>query len=98
MPLVEQHRDFRPESCEVCRYLETHPQLDRLLQHTLTRIAGWVMETDLDEAGVPLSLRSVYVERFGASGRSAPLELHHWTLALLVAPEIKLMLTSETHS
>lgn len=44
MPLVEQHRDARPESCEVCRYLERHPQLDRLLQHTLTRIAGWVMD------------------------------------------------------
>lgn len=97
MPLVEQHRDVRPESCEVCRYLDGRPELDRLLQHTLTTIAGWVLLQDLREAGGPLSMRGIYVERFAADspGRSVSLDPHHWLLALLAAPEVKLSLTSE---
>jgi hypothetical protein len=91
VPLVEQHRDSRPESCEVCRYLQTHPQLDRLLQHTLTMFAGWMLFEEL-ESSASLSLRSIYVEQFAADspGRPAPMEPEHWTLALLAAPEIKL--------
>ncbi len=93
MPLVEQHRGSRPDSCEVCRYLQTHPYLDRLLCHTLTMLAGVLLMDDLERTP-SLSLRSTYVEQFAgdAPGRSAPLEPEHWALALLAAPEIRLSL------
>ena len=93
MPLIEQHEGSRPDSCEVCHYLDAHPELDRRLQHTLTRLAGWSLDNDLREAGgTPLPMRSIYVESFAgdAPGRSVPLDPHHWLLALLSAPEIKL--------
>jgi hypothetical protein len=94
MPLVEQHRDRRPAACEVCRFLETHPHLDRLLTHTLTSMAGQVLLEDLEALGGPRSLRAIYTEEYaGASpGRPAPLEPYHWLLALLAAPEVKLVL------
>ncbi len=75
----------------MCRYLKTHPQLDRLLQHTLTMFAGWMLFEEL-ESTASLSLRSSCVEQFAVDspGRPAALEAEHWTLALLAAPEIKL--------
>lgn len=99
MPLIEQHEGSRPDSCEVCHYLDAHPQLDRRMQHTLTRLAGWALETDLHSAAGPLSMRSIYVESFAADspGRSAPLEPHHWLLSLLAAPEIKLIIERGSH-
>ena len=95
MPLVEQHRGSRPEACEVCRYLQLHPELDRMLMHTLTMLAGWMLLEDIQAlGGGPVSMRSIYTEQFAgdSEGRPAPLEPHHWMLALLAAPEIKLTL------
>ena len=95
MPLVEQHEGNRPDSCEVCHYLESHPELDRRYQHTLTILAGWMLQYDLLEAnGQPLAMRSIYVESFAgdAPGRSVALHPQHWLLALVAAPEIKLEL------
>lgn len=94
MPLVQQHTARFPTTCEVCRYLETHPYLDRRLEHTLTMLAGANMLQDLQEARGPLSMRSIYVETFAgdAPGRPAPLEPRHWLLALVSAPEIRLTL------
>lgn len=87
MPLIEQHRGSRPESCEVCRYLQTHPYLDRLLCDTLTMLAGWMLVEELTATGT-LSVRGVYVEQFAGDspGLPAPLEPEHWALALLAAP------------
>jgi hypothetical protein len=97
MPLVEQHRGSRPDSCEVCRYLQLHPELDRQLPHTLTMLAGWLLLEALKD-GDALSMRSIYLEQFaGASpGQPAPLEPYHWMLALLAAPEVKLQLLEES--
>lgn len=94
MPLIEQHPGSRPESCEVCRYLETHPYTDRLLTHTLTMLAGWMLLQDIESADAPLSFRGIYTEQFAADspGRPALFEPEHWALALLAAPEIKLSL------
>ncbi len=94
MPLVQQHIDRLPATCEVCSYLETHPYLDRRLEHTLTMLAGGNLLQDLRDADGPLSMRSIYVETFAgdAPGRPAPLEARHWLLALVSAPEIRLTL------
>ena len=96
MPLVEQHVDRLPAACEVCRYLERNPYLDRRLEHTLTMLAGGTLFQDLRETQTPLSIRSIYTETFAGDtpGRPAPLEPRHWLLALLAAPEIKLTLHS----
>ena len=94
MPLVEQHNDRLPDTCEVCRYLETHPYLDRRLEHTLTMLAGANLLQDLGESDGPLSMRSIYTETFAgdAPGLAAPFEPRHWLLALLAAPEVRLTL------
>ena len=66
-----------------------------MLLHTLTRFAGRVLVEDLqDSGGGPVPMRSIYIEEFaGASpGHAAPLEPYHWMLALVAAPEIKLIL------
>ena len=96
MPIVDQHRTNRVDGCEVCRYLDLHPLLDRMLAHSLTRLAGWTLEGDLESADSPLSMRGIYVEQFAADspGRPAPLEPEHYLLALLAAPEIKLAIES----
>ena len=98
MPLVEQHEGSSPESCVVCRYLQLHPLLDRQLAHTLTLLAGWTLLEDLQSAGRPLNMGSIYLETFaGASdGRPARLEPEHFLLALLAAPEIKLSIEMTT--
>ena len=74
MPLVQQHIDRLPATCEVCRYLETHPYLDRRLEHTLTMLAGGNLLQDLREADGPLSMRSLYVEnvRWRRPGTPSP--------------------------
>lgn len=94
MPLVEQHTDRRPTTCEVCRYLEANPYLDRRLEHTLTMLAGGTLFQDLAGADGSLSMQSIYTEEFApsAAGRPAPLDPRHWLLALLAAPEIRLTL------
>ncbi|MCK9497085.1 MAG: hypothetical protein M0R75_16550 [Dehalococcoidia bacterium] len=96
MPLIEQHRDRQPTTCEVCNFLETHPYLDRMLEHTLTMLAGGTLLQDLEEAEGALSMRSIYTGLFAGSapGRPAPLEPRHWLLALLAAPEVRLTLDS----
>ena len=97
MPLVEQHGTARVEGCEVCCYLDLHPLLDRMLAHTLTHLAGWTVMTDLQEAGAQLALRSMYVEQFAGASPGRPVELspEHYRLALLSAPEIKLVADPE---
>ena len=98
MPLVEQHEGARPDTCEVCHYLASRPELDRRYEHTVTRLAGWTLETDLRDAIGPLPMRSIYTEEFGggAPSRSVRFESHHWLLALLSAPEIKLTIEEST--
>ena len=56
-------------------------------------LAGWMLLDALEDGG-SMSMRSVYLEQFaGASpGRPAQLEPYHWMLALLAAPEIKLIM------
>lgn len=95
MPLVEQHDGRYPDICDVCRYIETHPYLDRRLEHTLTMLAGGTLLQDLrDAGGATLSMRSLYTETFAgaAPGHAAPFEPRHWLFALMAAPEIKLTL------
>ena len=98
MPLVEQHVGSRPESCPVCRYLQLHPLLDRLMAHTLTMLAGWTLLEDLQSANGSLSMHSVYLETFAgdSDGRAIQLEPEHYLLALLAAPEIKLTIETTT--
>jgi hypothetical protein len=73
-----------------------------MMAHTLTQLAGWTLLEDLQSAGGPLAMRSIYLETFAgdAAGLSAPLEPEHFLLALLAAPEIKLAIdtTAETQS
>ena len=92
MPLVEHHEQPRPESCEVCRYLQERPELHARLEHTLTRIAQVIMLTDLEESDQPLRMRSIYQESIGYPGPQMRIEPRHWLLGLLEAPEIRLLL------
>ncbi|MQA00874.1 MAG: hypothetical protein GEU80_16390 [Dehalococcoidia bacterium] len=94
MPFVEQHTGIRPDSCEVCRFLQLHPEYDRLREHTLSMLTGWMLAEDLQNADGPLPMRAIYVEEYaGASpGLSAPLEPRHWMLGLLAATEINLII------
>ena len=92
MPLVEYHAEPVPDSCEVCRYLVEHPEYDRRLEHTLTLFAQVTMLTDLEDAGDPLRMTSMYVETIGFPGPQTRIDPRHWLLGLLEAPEIRLML------
>ena len=95
MPLVEYHEQLRPEVCEVCRYAVEHPEYDARLEHTLTRFAQVTMASDLRDAGQPLRMMSIYHETIGYPGPETRIDPRHWTLGLLEAPEIRLVLDPE---
>jgi hypothetical protein len=89
---IEHHQPPLPESCEVCRYLQERPEFDARREHTLAMIAQAIMIQDLNEAGVPLRMVSIYQESIGFPGPQQRVEPRHWLLALLETSEIRLMI------
>ena len=95
MATIEFHEPPIPDSCEVCRYLEQHVDLDSRREHTLAMIAQAILIQDLEDSGTPLRMSSIHIESIGFPGPQHPLEPRHWLLALLDSPEIRLSLTEE---